>query len=449
MSEGDHVFYRSQRKKLPLIDWGEGIYLYDKDGKKYIDGSSGALVSNIGHSIASIVKSMQKQAEKIEFVHGTMFKNEESIKLAQAIIEMCAGNLDKVYFVSGGSEATETALKMARSYHIGRGNEKKYLVISRWQSYHGSTLGALSMSGRTMSRKIYQPYLLNFPHISPAYCYRCPYGKNLESCSYECAWELEHTINQIGAEYISAFIAEPIVGATLSVAPAPPDYFSIIREICDKYDVLFIADEIMTAFGRTGKNFGMDHYGITPDIIAGAKGLGAGYFPIGITICTDKVFEVFQETLGKFNHGFTYQGNPLGAATALSVLTYIRENDLVAHVEQEGKYLLERLSHVFRFDFVGDIRGKGFMTGIELVMDTKTKTPFPVEKGITKLVAETAWQKGLIIYPSASNGQFQGAAGDGFMVAPPLNTTKKQIDEIIDLLEDTLSEVNKKIRLDG
>jgi adenosylmethionine-8-amino-7-oxononanoate aminotransferase len=446
MSEVDHVFYRSQRKKLPLIDRGEGVYLYDKDGKKYIDGSSGALVSNLGHSLVFIAKTMRKQAEQIEYVHGTMFRNEESIKLARTIIEMCPENLDKVYFVSGGSEATETALKMARSYHVGRGNKQKHLVISRWQSYHGTTLGALSMSGRTMNRKIYQPYMLDFPHIQPAYCYRCPFGKSLSNCAYECAWELERTINQVGAEYVSAFIAEPIVGATLSAAPAPPDYFSIIRKICDKHDVLFIADEIMTAFGRTGKNFGMDHWGITPDIMAGAKGLGAGYFPIGITVCTKRVFEVFQENLGKFNHGFTYQGNPLGAATALSVLTYIKDHGLVAHVEREGKYLMERLSGLSRFDFVGDVRGKGFMAGLELVSDKKTKIPFPVEKGVTQLVAETAWKKGLIIYPSGSNGQVQGVAGDGFLVAPPLTTTREQIDEIIDLLTDTLTEVQKTIR---
>ena len=446
MDQVDHVFYRSQRKELSLIDRGEGIYLYDKNGKRYIDGTSGALISNIGHCITPVVDSMRRQAEKIEYVHGTMFKSEPSIKLADEIIKMCPGNLDKVYFVSGGTEACETALKMARSYHVGRGKEQKYLVISRWQSYHGATIGALSMSGRTSSRNIYQPYLLDFPHISPAYCYRCPYGKDQKTCSYDCAWELERTINQIGAEYISAFIAEPIVGATLCAVPAPPDYFSIIRQICDKHDILFIADEIMTSFGRTGKNFGIEHYGVTPDILVGGKGLGAGYFPIGVAICTDIIYQLFQEKLGGFVHGFTYQGNPLAAAVAQSVIDFIKENDLVSYVACTGEYLMERLSEMYRFDFVGDIRGKGFMTGVELVKDRTTKEPFPVERELTRQVVETAWKKGLIIYPASSNGQVQGVAGDGFMVSPPFITNKEQIDEIIDILGQTLEQVHKRIR---
>jgi adenosylmethionine-8-amino-7-oxononanoate aminotransferase len=443
----DHVFYRSQRKRLPLIDRGEGIYFYDMDGKRYIDGSSGALVSNIGHSMVPIVEAMRRQAEKIEFVHGTMFKSEPAIKLAHDLIEMCPGSLDKVYFVSGGSEACETALKMARSYHVGRGNGQKYIVISRWQSYHGATIGALSMTGRTSLRKIYQPLLLDFPHIPPAYCYRCPYGKEQEACSSECAWELERTIKQVGAEYISAFMAEPIVGATLGAVSAPPEYFSIVRQICDRYDVLFIADEVMTGFGRTGKNFGIEHWEVTPDIIVGGKGLGAGYFPIGVAICTDKVFQPFQETLGSFTHGFTYQGNPLAAAVALSVVDFIKENDLVAHVARMGEYLMERLSGMYRFDFVGDVRGRGFMTAVELVKDKGTKEPFPREREITRLVTETAWKRGLILYP-ASGGQVQGVAGDAFMVAPPFIATQEQLDEIIDILDQMLEEVHKEIRAD-
>jgi len=446
MTEVDHVFYRSQRKRLALIKKGKGIYLYDKDEKRYIDGSSGALISNIGHCIAPVIKSMQEQAEQIEFVHGTMFKSEKAIGLASRIIDMCPGNLDKVYLVSGGSEATETAMKMARSYQVARGHEQKSIIIARWQSYHGATIGALSMSGRTMSRKLYQPYMLDFPHISPAYCYRCPYGEQAERCSYACAWELEAAINQVGAEYVAAFIAEPIVGATLTAASPPPQYFSIIRKICDKYDVLFIADEIMTGFGRTGKNFGVEHWDVVPDILVSGKGLGAGYYPIGAAICTDRVFDAFQEVLGKFVHGFTYQGNPLAAAVALSVLDYIRENELVKHVAQAGEYLMERLSELYRFDFVGDVRGKGFMAGIELVRDKKTKVPFPPEKKITKRVAEASWKRGLIIYPDESNGQVEGVAGDGFMVAPPFITTKEEIDEIIAILGDSLEEVNQEIR---
>jgi adenosylmethionine-8-amino-7-oxononanoate aminotransferase len=237
------------------------------------------------------------------------------------------------------------------------------------------------------------------------------------------------------------------VGATLGAVSAPPEYFSIVRQICDRYDVLFIADEVMTGFGRTGKNFGIEHWEVTPDIIVGGKGLGAGYFPIGVAICTDKVFQPFQETLGSFTHGFTYQGNPLAAAVALSVVDFIKENDLVAHVARMGEYLMERLSGMYRFDFVGDVRGRGFMTAVELVKDKGTKEPFPRERGITRLVTETAYKRGLILYP-ASGGQVQGVAGDAFMVAPPFIATQEQLDEIIDILDQMLEEVHKEIRAD-
>jgi adenosylmethionine-8-amino-7-oxononanoate aminotransferase len=445
MGQEDHVFYRSQKKILPLIESGKGIYLYDTNGKRYIDASSGALISNIGHAVSSVIKDMQVQAEKVEFVHGTMFKSQKAIELANRIIELSPGDLDKVYLVSGGSEAIETALKMARSYHVARGRGQKSLIVSRWQSYHGATIGALSMSGRTMSRRLYQPYLLDFPHISPAYCYRCPYGQRPDDCDCPCAWELEAAINQFGSEYVAAFIAEPVVGATLTAASPPPKYFPIIRQICDEHDVLFIADEVMTGFGRTGRNFGIEHWGVVPDILVSGKGLGAGYYPLGAAVCTAKVFAVFQETLGKFSHGFTYQGNPLAAAAGLSVLDYIKNNKLVEHVAREGGYLMEKLTRLAGIDIVGDVRGKGFMTGIELVQDKRTKKPFPPERKVTKRVAEAAWNRGLIVYPDASNGQVQGVAGDGVMVAPPFITTREEIDEIMGILEQSLDEVSRKL----
>ncbi|MBE3143984.1 MAG: aspartate aminotransferase family protein [Planctomycetes bacterium] len=445
MAQNDHVFYRSQRKELALIERGKGIYLYDKNGKRYIDGSSGAVISNIGHAVSPIIKAMQEQAEKVEFVHGTVFKSEKAIELASRIIELCPGDLDKAYLVSGGSEAIETALKMTRSYHVARGKTQKSVIVSRWQSYHGATMGALSMGGRTMSRRLYQPYLSDFPHISPAYCYRCPYGQQPSDCDCPCAWELEAAINQVGAEYIAAFIAEPIVGATLTAASPPSQYFPIIRQICDKYDILFIADEVMTGFGRTGKNFGIEHWGIVPDILVSGKGLGAGYYPLAAAICSGKVYAAFQDILGKFAHGFTYQGNPLAAAVGLSVLDYIEDNGLIKHVAHEGEYLLEKLSGLSQFDMVGDVRGKGFMTGVELVTDKHTKRPFPPDEKVTKRVAEAAWNRGLIIYPDESNGQVQGVAGDGFMVAPPFITTKEEITEIVRILEESIDEVGQTL----
>ena len=446
MAETDHVFYRSQRKTLPLIDHGEGIYLFDSAGNRYIDASSGALVSNIGHCIPEVIAAMTQQAKIVEYVHGTQFKHEPGIALAQRLSAMAPGDLNRVYFVSGGSEANETAVKMARAYHTARGEVQKHLVISRWNSYHGATLGALSMGGRTMSRKMYQPYLLDFPHIPPTYCYRCPYRQTPESCDFMCARELESLITRLGPEYISAFIAEPVVGAALTVVPPPPGYFRIIRKICDKYDILFIADEVMTALGRTGKNFGIDHDGVVPDIITGAKGLGAGYFPIGVVICRERIFREFQDKLGKFIHGFTYQGNPLAAAVGLSILDYMRDNDLIERVARTGCAFIEKISSLDRFDFVGDVRGIGYMAGIEFVRDKRTRQPLPLQIGFTRRIAEAAWERGLILYPSGSTGQVAGIAGDGIMIAPPLITTEDQINAIIDRLADTLESVCREVK---
>jgi adenosylmethionine-8-amino-7-oxononanoate aminotransferase len=441
----DHVFNRAPARTLPLIQRGEGIYLIDSAGKKYIDGSSGALISNVGHATSEVIESIVDQMRKVEFVHGTHFTSESIRKLAGEITKMAAESLSRVYFVSGGSEAVETAMKMARGYHVIRGNVQKYKIVSRWQSYHGATLGALSLSGRTGSRKLYTPLLLDFPHIVPAYCYRCPLDKVYGSCQIDCARDLERVINQEGPEYIAAFIAEPVVGATLGAVPAPEGYFNMIREICDRYDVLFIADEVMTSFGRTGKNFGMDHYGVIPDLLVGAKGLGAGYFPLGMVVVKDEIFKTYRDGPGKFNHGFTYQGNPLAGAAGLSVLQFIKKHHLISHVEETGKYLMGELLHFKKYRIVGDVRGKGFMTGVEIVRDKETKVPFDVNMNVNRRVFENAFGKGLILYPPDSTGNIDGVKGNAFLVAPPLMTTREEIDGILNILDETLKEVDKEL----
>jgi len=443
--EEDHVFDRAPARKLPLIQRGEGIYLIDSEGKKYIDGSSGALISNVGHAMPEVIESIVEQMKRVEFVHGTHFTSESIKELAREIAQMAAGDLNRVYFVSGGSEAVETAMKMARGYHVIRGNVQKYKIISRWQSYHGATLGALSLSGRTGSRKLYTPLLLDFPHIVPAYCYRCPFDKDGESCRFECARDLERVINQEGPEYIAAFIAEPVVGATLGAVPAPEGYFNIIREICDRYDILFIADEVMTSFGRTGKNFGMDHYGVIPDLLVGAKGLGAGYFPLGMVVVKDDIFKTYKEGPGKFNHGFTYQGNPLAGAAGLSVLRFIKRHNLISHVEETGRYLMDGLLHFKKYRIVGDVRGKGFMNGIEIVKDKETKVPFDVNINANRKIFEKAFSRGLILYPPDNTGNVDGVKGNAFLVAPPLMTTRQQIDVILNILDETVKEVDKEL----
>jgi adenosylmethionine-8-amino-7-oxononanoate aminotransferase len=443
--EENHVFDRAPARQLPLISRGEGIYLFDSKGKRYIDGSSGALISNLGHGVREISRAIEEQAEKVEFVHGTQFTSESIIHLANEISGMTPGNLNRVYFISGGSEAVETAMKMVRGYHVIRGNPGKYKIISRWQSYHGATLAALSLSGRTGSRKGYEPLLIDFPHIVPAYCYRCPFDKECGKCQMECAQDLERVILQEGQECIAGFIAEPIVGATIGAVPAPEQYFQVIRDICNRYNILFIADEVMTSFGRTGKNFGMDHYGVAPDILVGAKGLGAGYFPIGMVAVREEIFDTFKNGPGNFNHGYTYQGNPLAGAVGCAVLDFIKKHDLIRHVEETGKYLMEGLLNFKKHRIVGDVRGKGFMTGIEIVKDKETRIPFDTGLNVNKKLAQKAFDRGLIIYPAGNTGNVNGVQGNAFLVAPPLVTTKEQVAEILGILGEIIREMDREL----
>jgi adenosylmethionine-8-amino-7-oxononanoate aminotransferase len=287
--------------------------------------------------------------------------------------------------------------------------------------------------------------LLDFPHIVPAYCYRCPYNKNYGGCQIDCARDLERIIKFEGPEYIAAFIAEPIVGATIGAVPAPEGYFKIIREICDRYDILFIADEVMTSFGRTGKNFGMDHWQIAPDLLVGSKGLGAGYFPIGIVVAKEEVYNTYKDGPGKFNHGFTYQGNPLAGTVGLSVLNFIKKNNLILHVEETEKYLIEGLSHLKSYRIVGDVRGKGFMTAFELVRDKETKAPFDPNLNVNSKIINKAFAKGLILYPPGNTGNADGISGNAVLVAPPLITSREQINEILNILDETIKEVDKEL----
>jgi adenosylmethionine-8-amino-7-oxononanoate aminotransferase len=446
-ADSDHVFYRSPSKVLPEIDYGKGIYFYDKTGKRYIDGTSGALISNLGHGDERIAKAYYDQAKQVEFVHGTQFSSTPVKAVARFLAEVAPGDLNRVYFVSGGSEATETAIKMARVYHLCKGNAQKHRIISRWQSYHGATLGALSCGGRSGDRHPYIPLLLNFPHIVPCYCYRCPFRREPERCDLECAWDLERVILQENPDHIAAFIAEPIVGATLGAVPAHDRYFSIIRQICDKYDVLLIADEVMTSVGRTGKWFAMEHFGVLPDMIVGAKGIAAGYYPTGFVIVREGIFEAFRQGPGRFPHGFTYQGNPLSGAVSLKVLSIIQEEGLVQHVHDLGLLLMSRLEELkARHSIVGDVRGKGLMTGIEFVKDRTTKEPFEEEIDLNRRLVGEAFSRGLIVYPGSSGGMVHGRGGNAILVAPPFIISRGQLDELLAILEETIEAVEQQVR---
>jgi len=442
----DHVFYRAPAERYPFAIRSEGVYIYDQEGKRYLDGAAGggALVSNIGHGVSEVVEAMAQQAKTLTFAHGSRFTTHPQEEFAEAIVSMASGDLSRVYFVSGGSEATETALKMARQYHVERGNITKHKVIARWISFHGNTLGALSMTGHVARRRLYDPYLLDFPHIPPAYCYRCPYDSTYPDCSLKCAHALEDAILMAGPENVSAFIAEPVVGAAAAAIHPPPEYFSIIRGICDNYDVLLITDEVMCGCGRTGRYFAIDHWGVVPDLVATAKGLGSGYVPLGAVVARSEVFKTFEKGSGRFQHGHTYQGNPLACAVGLAVLRFTRDRRLVEKAAENGTYLLQKLEELRDgHPMVGDVRGKGLMLGMEFVRDKKAREPFPPQQKVGYLVANAAFEEGLIVYPGA--GSVDGQRGDHILIGPPLVIETSEIDSLVKMLDLALTKVEEKV----
>jgi adenosylmethionine-8-amino-7-oxononanoate aminotransferase len=397
----------------------------------------------IGHGVKEITEAMVRQAEKISFAHGSQFTSEASIELAAKLIRLAPEGMTRVYFLSGGSEAVETAVKLARQFQVERGKPEKYKVISRWTSYHGNTLGALALSGHSGRRRLYLPLMLHTPHIAPAYCYRCPFGLQPEACSLECAADLEKTIRYEGPDSVSAFIAEPMVGATAGALVPRDGYFQKIREICDRNDVLFISDEVMTGMGRTGKNFGIDHWKVKPDLIVAAKGLSSGYTPMGAVIVKEEIHRVIQEGSGAFVHGHTYSQNPLSGAIGCAVVDYLVKHDLISRSAEMGKYFHRALKSLERHSFVGDVRGKGLFAGIEFVKDKKTKEPFDPKLRLNGLVGSRAFEKGLITYPGG--GGADGIRGDHILLAPPLIITEEQINDLVGILDQTFTEVGKEI----
>jgi adenosylmethionine-8-amino-7-oxononanoate aminotransferase len=378
--------------------------------------------------------------EHISYAHSSHFTTESVLKCAEKLALFSLKNINRVFFCSGGSEAAEAAAKMARQYHLEIGDDSRYKVVARWQSYHGNTLGALSMSGNISRRRRYEPMLLDFPHIPPAYCYRCWFGKNRDSCDIDCAWALDKQIRAAGPEYVSAFIAEPVVGTTLGTVPAPRGYFEIIREICDEHGVLFIADEVMTGLGRTGRNFGIENWKVKPDIMIAAKGISSGYLPLGAVIASEKVYEAYE---GPFAHGHTYGGHPVACAVGITVLDYIEKHKLVQRSAELGSYLLKGLDLLLEHPSVGDVRGIGLFAGVEFVMDKEKKEPFPPQMKYSRRVLESCFRNGLLVYPGTPT--IDGIRGDSIQIAPSLVVSHSQIDEILDLLDRSLSEVEREV----
>jgi adenosylmethionine-8-amino-7-oxononanoate aminotransferase len=417
---------------LPRAVRAEGTYVYDADGRRYLDGSSGPLAANLGHSVPEIIAAMERQIRLMTFAHGSEFTTEPQERAADLLVTFAPPGLSRVFFVSGGSEATETAIKLARQYWVDAGVPSKYKIIGKRASYHGATVGALSASGFAARRRPYEPLLLPFPHIPEVNCRRCPFGLVYGRCRIECASALDDAIRREGADTVAAFIAEPVSGAANAAVVPPPEYFRVIREVCDRHRVLFIADEIMTGLGRTGANFAIDHWQVTPDIITCSKGLGAGYIPVGAAIVHERIAERLLAVSGRFVHGHTYAGNPLACATAAAVLEYIREHDLVNAAAHKGELLRRELEPLRSHPRVADVRGLGLMRGVEFTDGATAADAVPEDRPsslhLGPRVAAAAMRNGLLVYPAG--GSLPGTAANQILVGPPLTATEEQIAEL-------------------
>ncbi|NOD29708.1 aspartate aminotransferase family protein [Ruegeria atlantica] len=435
-----HVFPRHTKSELPVAAGGDGAYLIDADGKRYLDCGDAA-VSCLGHSNPAVIRAVQQQVEQIAFAHTGFMTSEPAEALADLLIQHAPGDLDRVYFVSGGSEATEAAIKLARQYFLEIGQPERRHVIARKQSYHGNTLGALSAGGNAWRRAQFAPMLIEMTHISACYEYaEKPEGESSFDYGQRVANELEAEILRLGPETVMAFMAEPVVGATLGAVPAVEGYFKRIREICDQYGVLLILDEVMCGMGRTGHLFACDHDGVAPDILCIAKGLGAGYQPIGAMLCTDEIYGAIRDGSGFFQHGHTYIGHPVATAAALAVVRELTEGDLPARAGRMGSKLHSALEAAFgQHPNVGDLRGRGLFRGVELVADRETKTPFDPSLGIAGKIKKAALAEGLICYPMA--GTRDGRNGDHILLAPPFIINDEQIGELVSKLERSFSAV--------
>lgn len=442
------VIHRDLNRAYPTVVRGEGIYLYDDAGKRYIDGSGGsAAVTAIGHGVPEIVDAITRQAATLAYAPTHAFTTDAIEDCAKYLVEHFAPDgMDRVWFVSGGSEATENAVKMALQYHRDRGEGTRHLIVSRWGSYHGSTIGALGYTGNTGRRRKYVSAIPHGDHIPPCNPYRCWVNGSCATvgCDLSCADYLDRTIRQLGAENVAAFIAEPVVGATLGAMPASDGYFQRIRETCDRHGILFIADEVMTGFGRCGTNFAIEQWGVTPDLIACAKGISGGYAPLGAVIAKSGIVGDVRQRGQSFVIGHTSAGNPLSCATGHAVMKYIVEHDLVQNAATVGPYFLDRLAELKdRHAMIGDVRGRGLLAGIEFVLNRDSKEPLPSSVGFSKRLAAETMERGLISYPL--NGTVDGTLGDHFLYAPPLTITRPQIDDIVTILNESLSAVAKEM----
>jgi adenosylmethionine-8-amino-7-oxononanoate aminotransferase len=445
------VFQRSFRKEFPIAVRGEGVYVYDSEGKKYLDLSGSAAVNFIGHGVPGISSAMAEQAAQLEFIHTSQFTTLVAEEYAQELLDFAGEHFrgGAVYFTSGGSESIETALKLTRQYQVEIGQPHRHQVISRQQSYHGSTLGALSVSGNRHRREIYLPMVKEFAHVGMPYCYRCDFdcADGCRNCGQHYAAALEQAIAAANDE-AAAFIFEPISGATLGAVVPPPGYLQSVADICRRHGVLLIADEVMTGVGRTGRNFAVDHFfaahaNVKPDILVTAKGLSSGYAPLGAVIASKKVIDAIASGSGTFLHGFTYNAHPISLAAGRAVLRYLRANNLVEAANSSvpgtpAANLKTALEDLRKEESVGDVRGIGLLWGVEFVADKSSKRPFAPEKAFASQVSAAASKRSLLVYPM--QGCVDGLSGDHILLAPSAIITKEQITWSTERLRDAIRE---------
>ncbi|TIM41279.1 aspartate aminotransferase family protein [Mesorhizobium sp.] len=433
-----HILHRQIHASLPVAAGGKGIELFDRDGRAYIDASGGAAVSCLGHGHPEVTAALHAQADKLAYAHTSFFTNEPAETLADKLVAGAPQGVSHAYFVSGGSEAVEAALKMARQFFVETGRPERRNVIARRQSYHGNTLGALAAGGNEWRRAQFRPLLIDTHHIDPCYAYRYQKaGESEAAYGLRAAQALEDKILELSPDTVMAFVAEPVVGATAGAVPAVPGYFRHVREICDRYGVLLILDEVMCGMGRTGTLHACEQDGVAPDLMTIAKGLGGGYQPIGAVLLSRSIFDAFAEGSGFFQHGHTYMCHPMACAAALAVQEVIDRDDLLANVRAMGAHLSRRLGERFgNHAHIGDIRGRGLFMGVELVEDRSTKAPFEPKRKLNAKIKREAMARGLLVYPAG--GTIDGVRGDHVLLAPPFIIDAAAIDAVVERLGDAI-----------
>jgi adenosylmethionine-8-amino-7-oxononanoate aminotransferase len=433
-----HVLHRQINHTYPVAESASGIYIRDSSGKDYIDASGGAAVSCLGHCHPDILAAMRAQLDRLEYAHTSFFTTQAAEELADDLVAHAPQGLDHAFFVSGGSEAIEAALKLARQYFVERGESQRRFLIARRQSYHGVTLGALAVGGREWQRRQFAPLLIETHHVSPVYEYRERRSdETSEAYGERLALELEARIAELGGENVIAFVAETVVGATMGAVPPVPGYFKRVREICDRHGILLILDEVMCGMGRTGTLHACEQEGVRPDILAIAKGLGGGYAPVGALLLHERIFRTIVDGSGVFQHSHTYTGHPLACAAALAVQRVMRRDNLLANVREQGALLAGRLQQRFgNHPFVGDVRGRGLFQGLEIVADRGTKKPFDPQRKLHARIKREAMARGLMVYPMG--GTVDGAQGDHVLLAPPFIIDSAAIDAIVSRLGDAI-----------